>query len=235
MEAMKTVARAVHHRQAEDRAGQLRVAEDLLFDRDLVVVFVEPAEHLLEYPYLFGRIGLQLRPEARRFGERQRLELAWLETVKHPARAVHVHAAQREHASRDAAKQGHQLLRLPARAQDEVDDHLGPEGAEIGAEVGQVPPITNELTDAGRQLRRVGTAMEDRDVMTTADEAPDERRSDEPGATDDQDPHPTMLLVAIVQREPQKLLLTGDSRLSISASAVGAAPHRPPGAHPVPA
>jgi hypothetical protein len=37
-----TVARAVDHRQAEDRPGQARIAEDDPFDEDLVVVVHQP-------------------------------------------------------------------------------------------------------------------------------------------------------------------------------------------------
>ena len=45
---------------AQDGPGQLWVAEDLVLDRNLVVLLVEPAEHLLQDGHLVRRIRLQL-------------------------------------------------------------------------------------------------------------------------------------------------------------------------------
>jgi hypothetical protein len=106
--------RTIHHRQAKDRAWQLGVTEDGPFHGNLVVVVVEPAEHVLKERNLRRRIRRVLRAERRVFRERYRLERALLEPMEHAARTVDVHAAERDDACRDPAHDGHELLRLGA-------------------------------------------------------------------------------------------------------------------------
>jgi hypothetical protein len=63
-EATERIARPVHHREADDRAGQIRRAHHRALDGDLVVLLVEPPEHLLEHLHLRRRI--RLKPRAQR-------------------------------------------------------------------------------------------------------------------------------------------------------------------------
>ena len=66
VEPPERVAGAVHHRQAEDRPGQVRVTEDRPLHGDLVVLVVQPTEDLLEHLDLCGRVGLEPRAEGRK-------------------------------------------------------------------------------------------------------------------------------------------------------------------------
>jgi len=44
--------------------------------------------------------------------------------VHHAPRAIHIHAANRNHAPRNFARSAHQLTRLFSRAQDQVDNYF---------------------------------------------------------------------------------------------------------------
>ena len=181
---MQRIARPVHHRQAQNRPGQIGIAEDLALDRDLVVLLVEPPEHLLEHLHALGRVGLKDRAQRRRFGEGHGLERSRFGAVKNAARAVHVATAQRDNAAARSAKDRHQCARLRAGAQNQIDDDVGRGRAKCGRMVGQLAAVSKNLA-----RRRHLASMKDHDLVAEAIERARDVRTDEAAATDEKYAH----------------------------------------------
>jgi len=109
--------------------------------------------------------------------------------MKDATRAIDVHAADRDHSAPPSAEEVHQSRRLPARAQDDVEDDLGRERIEDGSVRIELTPIALDVLDAFRELNGVRAAMEHRNLMAARHQAPDDVRSDESGPADDENVH----------------------------------------------
>jgi len=67
-----------------------------------------------------------------------------LEPVEQAARAVHIHAAQRDYPAGDASQDAHELTRLCSGAQDQIDHDVGCEGADGRLGVAELPAVAND-------------------------------------------------------------------------------------------
>jgi hypothetical protein len=61
--------------------------------------------------------------------------------VHHAPRAIHIHAANRNHAPRNFARSAHQLTRLFSRAQDQVDNYFWRKSLNLLQVIGKAIPI----------------------------------------------------------------------------------------------
>ena len=119
--------------------------------------------------------------------ERQRLERPVLKAVRDAARAIDVHAAQSDDASRMAEKDVHQLACLPSGTQHHVDDDVRCERAQAICRFGQPPAITDNLERAQRHCCR--PPMKDRDVVVATNQLVSDMRADETRSADNQNAH----------------------------------------------
>jgi hypothetical protein len=187
VEPAQRIERSIHHREAEDRRAQLAGAEQRLLDGDLVVVVVDPPEELPQRFDLLRRIRLQLRAQRRLLGERQRLEGPRLEPVEHAARAIDIHAAERDHVPRPSARQLDQLARLRPGAEHEVDDDLRTERPQRVAALGEALAIAGDRHVRPVELGR--SAVKDRELVAAPREVRREEPADETRAADEEDLH----------------------------------------------
>src|SRR5262249_15498057 len=157
-------------------------------DWNLVVLVVEPAEYLLQHLYPFGRIGLERRPQGRALGQRHRLERSRLRAVQDAAGAVDVAAAQRHDARRRAAEHVHERVRLPSRAQDQIDDDVRADLAQLVTMLGEPRAIAKHFTGDLDLRFRVSAVKED-DVVAGAGESGCDLRPDDPAAADQKNAH----------------------------------------------
>jgi hypothetical protein len=70
------------------------------------------------------------------------LQSAWFKAVEDAPGAVHVHAAQRNHALSDPAKRLHEVSGLALGAENEIDDHievLSPQSLSVLVEAVAIP------------------------------------------------------------------------------------------------
>ena len=193
VKATERIARSVHHRQPQHRSGQRRVAHDLVLDRDLVVLVVDPRIELLHHPELCRRIRMQLSSQRRGFRQRNRLQRPGLEAMQHGAGAVHVRAAQRDDPSGRAAEDGHHIARLAAGAEDQVDDDVRLQRAQHAGVRRQLSAIADDLARAGYRSR---ASVEDRQIGRGPRRAAPQLNdvtADEAGSTDQENAHASAL------------------------------------------
>ena len=168
-----------------------------MLPRDLVYVghmldmarkAVAKVQDLLQRLHLRRRIRLQLRAQRRcLLPERQRLERSFLESVRDAARAIDVHAAQRDHASRMPAKDVHQLACLPSGTQHHVDDDVRCKRAKGICRFGQPPAIADNLSCARRHC--CPPPMKHSDVVVAMNQLAGDMRADETRSADNQYVH----------------------------------------------
>ena len=104
--------------------GSLAIAQHGLFDGNLVILVIDPRVGGTGFLQSLRRVHTAGRPEVGIFGQGQALQTAGLKTVKHSHGAIDIHAAQSHHAAGDATKCVHQLLRLAAGAENEIDNYI---------------------------------------------------------------------------------------------------------------
>src|SRR3954471_12947270 len=188
MEPMHGIARAINHGQSQYRSGQFAVAQDSLFDGDFVILIINPGiDSGTEPVERFRRIRVSAGPELGIFRERQLLQTAGFHAVKHAPGSIYVHAAERDDVADDAAKSIHELLRLTAGAENEIDDYIKFLPPEFRLMVLEKLAIAKNFFSANR--RDGFAAMKDGDVMSCLLQSFDGRWSDETRAADEKDFH----------------------------------------------
>src|SRR5260370_39391387 len=85
-------------------------------------MLVEPREGVLQHLHLLLRVELSSGAKWGVLRDRQRIQWARFDLVHHTPRTVDVHAADRDHSSRNFVRGLHQLPRLPSGTQDQIDE-----------------------------------------------------------------------------------------------------------------
>jgi len=104
--------------------------------------------------------------------------------VQDAARAIDVTAAERDDAGGRAAEQAHQLARLGAGAENQIDDDIRRRRAQRGRVIAEGPPIADDLAGCGRRA-----AVKDDDAVPLLLQRARDVRPDEATAADEKNPH----------------------------------------------
>ncbi len=117
---------------------------------------------------------MQILPQLRLFSQRHLLQRPALGAVRDAHRAIHVSAAQHDHATRRATEEVHQRFRLRTRADDQVDHDFGSEALQLLSGGVELVTVASNLDHARGYLRRA--AVKHRHRVSSLSE----RRHDEP-------------------------------------------------------
>jgi hypothetical protein len=101
--------------------------------------------------------------------------------------AVHIHAAQHDHALGCPAKNIHQALRLAKRTDDEIDHHVRSQGPQFPRTVAKPPAIAPDVLDTVGRGRCA--AVKKRKRMSVLLQCPGNRASDESVSADQKNAH----------------------------------------------
>ena len=107
-----------------------------------------------------------------------------LGSVQDAARAVDVAAAERDNAEGRATEQAHQIARLRAGAENQIDDDVRRRRAQRPGMLAERPPIADDLVGCGRRA-----AVKDHDVVALPLQRTRDVRADEAAAADKEDTH----------------------------------------------
>ena len=100
------------------------------------------------------------------------------------ARPVHVAAAERDDAARRAMKQAHQLARLRAGAENQIDDDDRSRRAQRVGMIPELPPVPDDLV-----FRTRCAAVKDDDIVPLPFQCARDLRPDETAPTDEKNTH----------------------------------------------
>lgn len=109
---MQAISGAINHRKAQDRRGYGGILHDLFFNRDLVVVFVNPGKSAPHYLYRLGRVELPDSTDGGVFIDGKRLHGAGFGSVQDTPGAVNIHAAECDDAACQTTADADQLPSL---------------------------------------------------------------------------------------------------------------------------
>ena len=193
--AALVIARAVDHRQPQDRRFQLCV-EHRALDGDLVVV---PVDRVLRRPLPAWKARLTERCV---LANGRLLQRARLRAREAAPCAVDVHAAQHDDAAGDARERLQQARCVGLGVCHAIHDDLGSERAQLTPVLRDALAIAEHARDASWKVSLALAAVEACDVVTCSSEGEHHRVADEAGSTDDEHLHGAQSIVCAMHVEP---------------------------------
>src|ERR1700733_14433403 len=105
---------------------------------------------------------MQVAPQLRLFRQRHLLQRPTFRALRNAYRTIHVHATEHDHSSSRATEDGHQLFRLSAGADNQVDHHLGSKKFQRRSAGAELTTVALDLFHAGGRRVRAPLKHSDR-------------------------------------------------------------------------